>query len=132
MTNSMHKLKLTAELHKILSQIDILSLNPKYKILLYRRPLLSKISWHFIEADLSRTLVSESLDNMVASYIRRWLETPICGTLSDVFLTKTKFGLNLYPTSNKFLQCQIVARNVRKSSPNKSLEINKYLHKLAA
>ena len=122
MANSMHKLKLTAELHKILSQIDILSLHPKYKILLYSRPLLSKISWHFIEANLSKTLVSESLDNMVASYIRRWLETPICGTLSDVFLTKTKFGLNLYPNSNKFVQCQTVARNVLKSSTNKYIQ----------
>ena len=124
MTNSMHKWKLTAEIHKILSQIDILSLHPKYKILLYSRYLLSKISWHFTVADLSTKLVSESLDNMVACSIRRWLETPICGTLRNVFLSKTMFGLNLYSTSNKFLQCQIVARNVRKSSPNKSLEIN--------
>ena len=33
MTNSMHKSKLTAELNKILSQIDLLPLHPKYKIL---------------------------------------------------------------------------------------------------
>ena len=71
MTNSMHKSKLTAELNKILSQIDLLPLHPKYKILLYSRHLLSKISWHFTVADLTKIWVSENLDNTVASYIRR-------------------------------------------------------------
>ena len=46
---------------------------------------------------------------MVASYIRSWLEIPICGTLSNVLITKTKFGLNIYPSSTKFVQYQTVA-----------------------
>ena len=115
----MHKSKLTAELNKILSQIDLLPLHPKYKILLYSRHLLSKISWHFTVADLTETWVSENLDNAAASYIRRWLEIPICGTLSNIFLTKTKFGIKIYPPSTKFVQCQTVARNVLKSSPKR-------------
>ena len=120
MTNSMHKSKLTAEPNKILSQIDLLPLHPKCKILLYSRHLLSKISWHFTVADLTKTWVSENLDNTVASYIRRWLEIPICGTLSNIFLTKTKFGLSIYPPSTKFVQCQTVTRNVLKS-PNQDI-----------
>ena len=52
MTNSMHKSKFTAELNKILRQIDLLPLHPKYKILLYSRHLLSKISWHCTVVDL--------------------------------------------------------------------------------
>ena len=134
-TNSMHKSKLTAELHKILSQIDLLPLHPKYKILLYSRYLLSKISWHFTVADLTKTWVSENLDNTVASYIRRWLEFPICGTLSNISLTKTKLGLNIYPPSTKFVLCQ----DCRSEFPEiftqqrypDSMEINQYLHKLA-
>ena len=94
----------------------------EYKILLYSRHLLSKISWHFTVAGLTKTWVSESLDNTVASYIRRWLEIPICGTLSNIFLTKTKFGLNRYPPSTKFVQCQTVTRNVLKSSTNKDIQ----------
>ena len=86
----------------ILAQIDQLPLHPKYKILLYSRHLLSKISWHFTVADLSKTWVSENLDNIVASYVRKWLEIPVCGTLINVFLTKAKFGLSLYPPSFKF------------------------------
>ena len=105
MANSLHKSMLTAKLHKSLSQIDILPLHPKYRILLHSRHLLSKISWHFTVADLSKTWVSDSLDNMVASYIRRWLEIPICGTLSNVFLTITKFCLNIYSPTTKFVQC---------------------------
>ena len=111
-----------SELHKILIQIDLLPLHPKYTIYLYSRHLLSKISWHFTVADLTKTWVSENLDNTVASYIRRWLEIPICGTLSNIFLTKTKFGLNIYPPSTKFVQCQTVTRNVQKSSPNKDIQ----------
>ena len=89
MTNSMHKSKLTAELNTILSQVDILPLHPKYTILLYRHHLLSNISWHFTVADLTKTSwVSKNLDNTVASYIRRWLEIPIYGTLSHIFLTE--------------------------------------------
>ena len=42
--------------------------------------------------------------------------------LSNVFLTKTKFGLNIYPPSTKFVQCQTVARSVLKSSPNKDIQ----------
>ena len=122
MTNSMHKSKLTAELNKILSQIDLLPLHPKYLILLYSRHLLSKVSWHFTAADLTKAWVSESLDNTVASYLRRWLEIPISGILSNIFLTKTKFGINIYPPSTKIVHCQTVSRNVLKSSPNKDIQ----------
>ena len=104
-TNSMHKSKLTAELNKILSQIDLLTLHAKNKILLYTSHLLFKISWNFTVADLTTTWVSESLDNTVASYIRRWLEIPICGALRNIFLTKTKFGPNICTPSTKFVQC---------------------------
>ena len=68
----MHESKLTAKLNKILSQTDLLPLHPKYKILLYSRHLLSKISWHFTVVDLTKTRVSENLDNTVAFYIRRY------------------------------------------------------------
>ena len=120
--NSMHKSKLTAELRKILSQINLLPLHPKYKIFFYSRHLLSKISWHSTVADLTKTWVSENLDNTFAFCIRRWLEIPICGTQSDVFFTKTNFDLKIYPPSAKSVQCQTIARNVLKSSPNKDIQ----------
>ncbi len=55
---------------------------------------------------------------MANSYIRRWLEIPISGTLCSVFVTRNKFGLNIFPPSVKFLQCQTVLRNALKNSPN--------------
>ena len=98
MTISLHKSKLTAELHKILNQIGLLPLHPRYKNLSYSRHFSSKISWYFTLVDLTKTSVLESLDNVVGSYIRRWLEIPIFRTLSNAFLTKTKFGMNIYPS----------------------------------
>ena len=69
MSNYMHKSKLVDLINTILAQIEQLPLYPKYKILLHSRHLLSKISWHFTVADLSKTWVSGSLDNIVSSYV---------------------------------------------------------------
>jgi hypothetical protein len=45
------------------------------------------------------------IDPVVNQYIRRrWLEIPISGTLSTVFLTCNKFGQSIYPPSVKFIQ----------------------------
>ena len=55
------------------------------------------------------------------------LAQPISGTLSNVFLTRNKFGLNVIPPSIKFTQCQTVQRNALKNSPN---EVIKDLWKL--
>ena len=55
-------------------------------------------------------------------YIRKWLDIPISGTLSNVFLERNKFGLNICPPSIKFTRCPAVLRNSLKESPNDSLE----------
>ena len=48
-------------------------------------------------------------------------EIPISGTLSIVFLTRDKFGLNIIPPSVRFIQCQTVVGKVLKTSPNKAI-----------
>ena len=55
-------------------------------------------------------------------YIRKYLDIPISGTLSNVFLERKKFGLNICPPSIKCTQCQTVLRNSLKESPNDSLK----------
>ena len=82
----MQKSELIDMMIAILALIDQLPLHPKCKVLLYSRHLLSKISWHFILADLSKTWASESRDNIAVSYVRRWLEIPVCGTLMSFLL----------------------------------------------
>ena len=44
------------------------------------------------------------------------------GTLSAVYLTHNKFGLNIQPPSLKFTQCQVVQRNALKTSPNEAIK----------
>ena len=63
----------------------------------------------------------ENVHSLVNKYVRKWLEIPISGTLSNVFLTRNKFGLNIFPASVKFIQCQTVLRNALKTSPNDSI-----------
>ena len=60
--------------------------------------------------------------SVVNGYIRKWLDILISGTLSNVFLERNKFGLNICPPSIKFTQCQTVLRNSLKESLNDSLK----------
>ena len=102
-------------------KFSLLLLCPKNKILLYSHYVLSKLSWHFTVATLSKAWVTENIDSVVNQYIRKWLQLPISGTLSTVYLPCTKFGQNIYPPSLKFMQCQTVPRKALKSSPNESI-----------
>ena len=123
MSDEQHKSELKTLVDELMTNIDSKPLHPKYKILIYSRYVLSKLSWHFTVTNLSKTWVVENIDSIVKSYIRKWLDIPISGTLSTVFLTRNKFGLNICPPSIKFIQCQTVLCNALKTSPNE--EINK-------
>ena len=122
MSDQKHKSELITLVDELMSDIDQKPLHPKNKLLLYNRYVMSKISWHFTVAALSKTWVIETIDSVANKYIRKWLEIPISGTLSNVYLTRNKFGPNVLPPSVKIIQCQTVLRNALKSSPNESIK----------
>ena len=122
MTNEMHISKLLSLFSTFMKGIDDLPLHPKNKLFVYHRYVLSKISWHFTVADLTKTWVTENLDNLVSRYIRSWLDRPVSATLTSLALTKNQFGLNLQMPSVKFTQCQTVARNILLSYPNPNVQ----------
>jgi hypothetical protein len=121
MSDEHHKSKQISLVEELMADIDSKPLHPKNKILLYSRYLLSKLSWHFTVSSVSKTWVTENIDSKVNSYIRKWLDIPISGTLSNVFLTRNKFGLSICPPSVKFIQCQTVHRKALKTSPNEAI-----------
>ncbi|CAB4032766.1 Hypothetical predicted protein, partial [Paramuricea clavata] len=121
MSDEHHKSELISLVEELIADIDSKPLHPKNKILLYSRYLLSKLSWHFTVSSVSKTWVTENIDSKVNSYIRKWLDIPISGTLSTVFLTRNKFGLSICPPSVKFIQCQTVLRKALKTSPNEAI-----------
>ena len=123
MSDERHKSELCDLFNDIISKIDELPLHPRNKILLYSRYLLSKISWELTVTDISKTWICETLDTLASRYIRKWLELPISATLSNVFLPRNKFGLNVILPSTKFTQCQTVSRSSLKTSINE--DINK-------
>ena len=108
-------------------EIDLKPLHPKNKILLYSRFIETILAFYCCYT-ISKTWVVENIDSPVNKYIRKCLEVPISGTLSNVFLTRNKFGLNILPTSVKFIQCQTILRNALKISPNdfnkRTVEVN--------
>ena len=75
---------------------------PALKLLVYSRYVLSKLSWHFTVATLSKTWVIENIDPVVIQ-------------------TCNKFGKSIYPPSVKFIKCQTVLRQALKLSPNESI-----------
>jgi hypothetical protein len=81
MSNDNHKTELTTLVNELMTDIDSKPLHPRNKLLVYSRYVLSKISWHFTIATLSKTWVIENIDPVVNQYIRKWLEIPISGTL---------------------------------------------------
>ena len=62
MTNEKHKSKLISLIDELMSEIDLKPLHPKNKILLYSRFVLSKLSWHFTVATISKTWIVENID----------------------------------------------------------------------
>ena len=87
MDDEEHKSTLVRKCREILTDIDKLPLHPKHKIELYGKYLLSKISWDLTVADLGMTWVKQNLDNISCSYLRKWLEIPINGTLDIIFFS---------------------------------------------
>ena len=108
MDNKSHKQILLDNTEEMMKTIDKLPLHPKYKILIYSRYVLSKLSWHLTVADLPKTWVENNLDNLCCGYLRCWLEMPISGTLDIINLPRSKFGLNIIPISTKFIQIKAV------------------------
>ena len=73
---SKHMSILLETTNDLMTTIDQLPYQPKYKLLLYHHFILSKIAWHLTIADLSKTWVVENLDTIVAKFVRHWLELP--------------------------------------------------------
>ena len=122
MSNNQHTSELSSLVQYLMNDIDVKPLHPKHKLLLYIRYVLSKLSCHFTVSDIYKTWITKHLSSVVNGYIRKWLDIPITGTLSNVFLKRNKFGLYICPPSIKLTQCQIVLRNSLKESQNDSLK----------
>ena len=122
MSNHEHMTELTSLVQDLMNGIDMKPLHPKNKLLLYSRYVLSKFSWHFTIADISKTWIIENIDSIVNGFVRKRLDIPISGTLSNVFLDRNKFGLNICPPSVKFIQYQTVLRYSLKKSRNDSIK----------
>ncbi len=118
MSDEQHKSELNHCVDELMNNIDFKPLHPKIQIL-FTVDMFANIL--HLQLQSSKTWVVENIDSIVNSYIRKWLEIPISGTLSTVFLTRNKFGLNISPPSVKFIQCQTVVRNALKTSPNEAI-----------
>ena len=118
MDNWAHKHKLLEVIENVLNKIDTLPLHPKFKLEIYQKYLLSKISWHLRIADIGKTWLKEMLDTLRHNRTRRWLEMPANGILDIVLLAISKFGLNIVDISTKQAQCQVSLRNRLSESLN--------------
>ena len=96
MSDQEHKSEIVSLINELMNEIDTKPSHPKNKLQLYNRYVLFKISWHFTVLNLSKTWVTETIDSAARKFIRICLEIPVSGTLSNIFLSRNKFGLNIY------------------------------------
>ena len=118
MSETNHKQKLTDSFTTLMDRVNSLPLHPRFKLLIYQRFILSKISWDLTVSDITESWVRKVLDNKARHYIRLWLNLPISCTLSAVTLTRNKYGLGIYLVSSRFLQCKVAYRRCLKLSKN--------------
>ena len=102
MSDDKHKLELASLLTNQKKEIDVKPLHPKKKILLYSRYVLPKLYWHLTVTSISKTWISENPDSIFVQYIHKWLELPISGTLSNVYLTSI---INIAIGSTYYIFC---------------------------
>jgi len=107
MNNKEHKDLALSNIQTMLKAIDLWSIHPKNKLLLYYRYVLSELSSHLTVADLGKTWISENLDNIATQYARRWLDLHISATTSSIIPAHNKFGQELQLHSIDYQQCQI-------------------------
>ena len=69
MSNNQHMSELSSILQDLINDIDIKPLHPKDKLLLYSRYILSKLSWNFTIANISKTWITEHLDSVVNGFV---------------------------------------------------------------
>ena len=118
MTDNQHKENLEKRFKDLISITDNLQLQPKNKIALYHRYILSKVSGDMTVSNLSITWVKENLDNVLCKYIRSWLEIPISGTLETLKLLKNRSGIALILPITGFILCKTTFRNTLRNSKN--------------
>ena len=105
MDNSDHTSTLLSTIKDLMMKIDCLACHPKNKLLLYHRFVLSKLSWHWTIADLSKTWVIENLDSIVTSCMRKWLELQISATINSLILNKSRPSIyKIYRVLNCYTQ----------------------------
>jgi len=86
MSNKQHQLDAKVVLTDFLQQVDSLNIHPKSKLLLYQKYVLSKFSWHFTVANISKTWVIQNLQYTLIAYICIWPDPPISATISLLIL----------------------------------------------
>ena len=64
MFNNQHMSELSSLVQDLMNDIDIKPLHPKHKLLLYSRYVLSKLSWDFTIANISKAWITEHLDSL--------------------------------------------------------------------
>ena len=89
---------------------------------LHHRFVLSKLSWDFTIADLSKRWVIENLDTVVSTFVRQLLELPISATFSSLILIPSRYGINLILPPVKVTECQTIKRNPLKSPQNPDIK----------
>ena len=116
------KVEILDELQAYLKKIDILPINPFYKIRVVQRYVYSKFCWRFSVYPLTISWVRSHMDSLISKYIRKWLQIPISGNISHLKFPKSQLGIDFCSISDIYNQCRVTVRRILKTSVNPEIQ----------
>ena len=116
------KNQLTTEIDQYLQKTNLLPLHPLQKIQICQQFILSKMKWRFSIYDLTETWIIQNIENKFNRFYRKWLQIPVNGNVTHLFLPNTKLGLNMKEVKSVYRACKLTVRRILKCSNNKETE----------
>ena len=118
MTSDEIKPKLKNEVRKYVEIIDKLPIKCFHKIENMQPYVFPKLKWRFSVYHLTKTWVSENLDNVINWYYRKWFHFLVSGNITHLSLANNKLGLNIKTLKQIYVECKVSVRQTIKLSRN--------------
>ena len=116
------KVEILDEPQAYLKKIDILPINPFYKIRVVQRYVYSKFCWRFSVYPLTISWVRSHMDSLISKCVRKWLQIPISGNISHLKFPKSQLGIDFCSISDIYNQCRVTVRRILKTSVNPEIQ----------
>jgi hypothetical protein len=116
------KAQLLSKLDKLLLKLSSLAIKPQLKLRILKFVIFPKISFELKIYDFALTWINNSLDSVIHSHIRRWLELPISSCSQEIASLPTKMcGFDIPSLRTYATHSRLTVRSGLKNSANSDI-----------